>query len=289
MQSIRLCDAAASLCRADRAFTGRIRPSFCATLAAIFLLAACGARAQETATSAAQPDLYVAEDSAGSTESISEPIAEPIAEPGVAAEPVMMGVWPWPSKKPKKPVESELIFEGMVSYGNWQVFGTGPDCKLYFAGVEYDRHSWGHLVGSRVDYVAEFQPFVLLRQPAKINYYGVGRSKNYVSVPGIGIGGIGARFQWRSGKKVMPFGEMKGGVMGFTKKVLSPASTYENFSFQSMIGVQVMMNDRWGLRLGLFGDFHISNGTIADINPGLDVMNANFGVSYHFKTKTAKP
>jgi hypothetical protein len=42
------------------------------------------------------------------------------------------------------------------------------------------------------------------------------------------------------------------------------------------------MNERWGLRLGLFGDFHFSNAFIVPVNPGLDVMNANLGLSYHF-------
>jgi len=42
------------------------------------------------------------------------------------------------------------------------------------------------------------------------------------------------------------------------------------------------MSDRWGLRLGLFSDFHFSNDFIVPVDPGLDVMNANLGVSYHF-------
>jgi hypothetical protein len=43
-----------------------------------------------------------------------------------------------------------------------------------------------------------------------------------------------------------------------------------------------MMSERWGLRLGLFSDFHFSNGFTVPVNPGLDVMNANLGLSYHF-------
>jgi hypothetical protein len=51
------------------------------------------------------------------------------------------------------------------------------------------------------------------------------------------------------------------------------------------MGVQVRINQRWGLRLGLFGDFHFSNAFIVQSNPGLDVMNANLGLSYHFGNK----
>jgi hypothetical protein len=42
------------------------------------------------------------------------------------------------------------------------------------------------------------------------------------------------------------------------------------------------MSDCWGLRLGLFSDFHFSDGFIVPEDPGLDVMNANLGFSYHF-------
>jgi hypothetical protein len=76
--------------------------------------------------------------------------------------------------------------------------------------------------------------------------------------------------------------EAKGGLIAFTKKVPSTEATYENFSLQSAFGVQVKMSDRWGMRLGLFSDFHFSNDFIVPVDPGLDVMNANLGVSYHF-------
>jgi hypothetical protein len=48
------------------------------------------------------------------------------------------------------------------------------------------------------------------------------------------------------------------------------------------MGVQVKIKENWGLRLGLFSDFHFSNAFIVPTNPGLDVMNANLGISYHF-------
>jgi hypothetical protein len=35
------------------------------------------------------------------------------------------------------------------------------------------------------------------------------------------------------------------------------------------------------LRLGLFGDFHFSNAYMVPINPGIDVMNASMGLTYH--------
>ena len=182
----------------------------------------------------------------------------------------------------KPPIESELILEGLVSYGNYQIFAAGTDCKLFTAGAEYDRHSWGRFLGSQFDYVAEVLPFVLLDEPAKADIYGNPKSRNKQLVPGIGFSPIGFRWMWRPRKSIRPYLEAKGGGLIFDKKVLSPASTYENFSFQSALGMQVMMTPRVGLRLGLFSDFHFSNAFIHDSNPGLDVMNANLGLSYHF-------
>lgn len=189
----------------------------------------------------------------------------------------------------KQPVESELIFEGLVSYGNYKIFASGYDDKLFTGGVEYDRHSWGQFLGANMDYVAEFLPFVLLDKPLKVDIYGnpdPQKDKNIRQyVPGIGLSPIGFRMQWFSKKKIKPYLEAKGGVLAFTKKVPNAEAAYESFSLQSGIGVQVKMSDRWGLRLGLFSDFHFSNGFSVPTNPGLDVMNANLGLSYHFGQK----
>jgi hypothetical protein len=42
------------------------------------------------------------------------------------------------------------------------------------------------------------------------------------------------------------------------------------------------MTQRVDMRFGLFGDFHFSNAYITSFNPGLDVMNSQLAVSYHF-------
>jgi hypothetical protein len=188
-------------------------------------------------------------------------------------------VKPVPAAKP--PVESEIIFEGMVSYGNYRIFAGGTDCKLYTSGVEYDRHIWGSFLKARMDYSAEVLPLVLLNEPAAADIWGNPKSTSRQIIPGIGISPIGLCMIWRSNKALKPYFTVKGGMLGFTKKAISSQATYENFSLQEGIGVKVKMNQRLDLRLGLFNDFHFSNAFIVPVNPGLDVMNANLGLSYH--------
>jgi hypothetical protein len=179
-----------------------------------------------------------------------------------------------------RPVESELIFEGQGSFGNYKIFAQGEDSKLFSAGVEYDRHSWGCLLKAQVYYVAEFLPFVLLDQPANLNYYGIPRSTDKQLVPGIGITPIGFRMQWRDGKAIKPYLMGKGGFLVFSKKAESPNASYENISLRSEIGVQIRMTKRVDLRLGM-GDYHFSNVFIVPSNPGLDVMSYMGGIAWH--------
>ena len=182
--------------------------------------------------------------------------------------------------------EQEILIEGLYSYGNYKIFASGYDDKLFTAGVEYDRHSWGKFLKGQMDYVAEFLPFVLLDKPRYTDQWGnpIPNSEKNIRqyVYGVGFSPIGFRLQWRNSKRIRPFLEAKGGMLGFTKKAPATQATYENFSLQSMTGLQVKMNQKWGLRLGLFGDFHFSNAFIVPANPGLDVMNANLALSYHF-------
>jgi hypothetical protein len=180
----------------------------------------------------------------------------------------------------QRPVESELIFEGQGSFGNYKIFAQGTDSKLFTSGVEYDRHSWGCLLKAQVDYVGEFLPFVLLDEPAALNYYGIPLSRNKQLVPGIGISPIGFRLLWRDGTAIKPYLMAKGGFLVFSQKALSPYASYEEISLQSDMGVQIRLNHRLDLRMSV-GDFHFSNAFVVPSNPGLDVMSWTSGISYH--------
>lgn len=176
---------------------------------------------------------------------------------------------------------SELVYEGMVSYGNYRVFGAAENAKLYTAGIELDRELWPSVFHTRVDGVIEVLPVVLLTQPQKMDIWGDTLSRDRKVVPGIGITPVGFRLLWRDGKRVMPYFESKGSVLGFTQKALSSEATYENWSFHITQGVKVRLRNRYDLRLGLLSDLHFSNAFVVRVNPALDVMNVDVGLVYH--------
>jgi hypothetical protein len=181
----------------------------------------------------------------------------------------------------KQPVESEIILEGMGSYGNWKILASGYDCKLYTGGFEYDRHSWGHLLFAQFDYTAEFLPYVLLREPAKADIWGNPMTSAQKHVPGLGVSPIGFRLMWFEKRKFKPYVSVKGGLLAFPIKILSSDASYVNLSFQTGVGLQAKLTDRLDLRMGMFNDFHFSDAFVVPVDPGLDVMNANLGLSYH--------
>jgi len=186
-----------------------------------------------------------------------------------------------PDAAGRAPLDRELIAEGMASYGNYRIFAEAKDCKLYTAGLEYDRHSWGYFLKARLDYVAEALPLVLLREPTLADVYGNPKTKDRQIVPGVGFSPIGLRVMWRNNRAIRPYLITKGGLIVFDKKVLSPNAAYLNFSVQYGLGLQARLSPRLDLRMG-FSDFHFSNAFIVRINPGLDVMSSNVGLSYHF-------
>jgi hypothetical protein len=177
--------------------------------------------------------------------------------------------------------QSELIYEGMASYGNYRLFGAAENAKLYTAGVEYDRELWPRVIGARVDYVSEFLPVVCLSQPVKTDLWGNTLSRGRRTIPGIGITPVGFRLLWRDGRRLMPYFETDATVLAFTQKALSSDATYENWSFHLTGGMKLKLGGRYDLRLGMFSDLHFSNAFVVRSNPALDVMNANVGIVYH--------
>jgi hypothetical protein len=191
------------------------------------------------------------------------------------------------TSEPKEaPVESELNFEDLNSFGHFHLFANSWWSYLHLAGVEYDRHSWGSFLGARRDYVAEILPVSILRQPSKTDVWGNPKSASHEALYGLGISPVGMRLLWRDGKAWKPYYSIKGGLIGFDKKSLSQYGSYLNFSLQQSAGVQFRLNDRLDLRTG-FVDFHFSDAFIVPSNPGIDEMAYSTAVTLRLGKGTA--
>jgi hypothetical protein len=180
---------------------------------------------------------------------------------------------------PKEPVQSELTFEDLNSFGHFHIFANSWWSYLHVAGVEYDRHSWDRFIGARRDYVAEVLPISILRQPSKTDVYGNRKSSSFEDLYGLGIAPVGMRLLWRDGKAFKPYYTVKGGLLAFNQKSVSQYAAYLNFSLQQAVGVQFRLMDQLDLRTGL-EVFHFSNAFMVPSNPGLDSMAYNAGLTW---------
>lgn len=184
----------------------------------------------------------------------------------------------------KEPPESDLVFEGLGSFGHYRLLAGTWWSYLHAGGVEYDRHIWGRLMKARWDYTMEILPFAILRQPNKADTWGDPRSKSNLINPGVGISPFGFRLLWRDATRFQPYYLVKFGVIGFTHKAFSPYASYENISFQQAVGIQFHVAGHWGFRTGV-EDFHISNGFIVPNDPGIDEMMYDGGLVYRLRRR----
>ena len=261
MPDNRVCDSVFALWKAEGCFAGSFLLCCLSMLGACCLLGSQTARSQET-------DTLVVTNFSTANEIVET--GSPLAiDAGVTAPPL------------KLPVESEISVMGMVPYGDYRLFSATVRCNAWTVGVEYDRHSWGHFLGSQMDYVAEVIPLVFLSQPATSDFWGNATSPNQELVHGIALSPFGFRWLWRSDKAIKPFVIGKLGAIVFEKKAFSPKASYANFNVQAAFGVQIRMTKRVDLRIDPFEFFHVSNGYLAASNPGMDELAMRFGFTYH--------
>ncbi|HEX5235344.1 MAG TPA: acyloxyacyl hydrolase [Silvibacterium sp.] len=179
----------------------------------------------------------------------------------------------------KRPAASELSVMGMIPDGDYRLFSATVRCRAWTGALEYDR-SWGHFLKSRVDYVVEVQPVVILSQPATSDYWGNAKSPNQRLVPGLAVSPFGFRFFWRSDRFLKPYMIGKLGAIAFTRKAFSQAASYTNFNVQAAIGFQLRLTERMDLRVEPFEFYHVSNGYLAASNPGMDELATRYGITY---------
>jgi hypothetical protein len=186
-----------------------------------------------------------------------------------------------PNRPAREPAASDISVMGMIPDGDYRLFSATVRCYAWTLGVEYDRHSFGHLLKSHVDYVAEVLPYVRLSQPAVSDFWGNAKSPNQEVVHGVSLSPFGLRFLWRSDKAIKPYMSGKLGAIAFTQKAFSQNASYANFNIQAVFGFQMKLTERMDLRVEPFEFFHVSNGYLAASNPGMDELASRYGITYH--------
>jgi hypothetical protein len=182
-----------------------------------------------------------------------------------------------------KVVDQELAAIGGGSVGSLHIYGYADDCQVQLFGLQYVRHSFGHIGPVRVDYMGEVIPMIRLREPAAYDQYNNPATKAERTIYGWDVVPAGARLFLFPKARLSPYFVGAGGVSYFASPILSPGGTKLNFSAEFGMGFQYEASERLGIRVG-YSAFHLSNGDTGQHNPALDNNLIYGAVAYRFKT-----
>lgn len=168
-----------------------------------------------------------------------------------------------------KTVDTEIAQITGRSVGVLHIYGYADDCQLQVTGIQYVRHSFGHIGPVRVDYMGEVMPLIRLHEPALYDRFNNPIGKRQQTIYGGDIAPAGARLLLFPRARLRPYFTGAGGVAYFSSPILSPQATRLNFSAEFGTGFQYRVNDRMQMRAG-YSVFHLSNGNTGSHNPALD-------------------
>jgi lipid A 3-O-deacylase PagL len=198
--------------------------------------------------------------------------------------------------------ENEVMIETLPVSVNMRAFGDTKTGSISTIGVEFVTHSrkirylpWymffslaGPISRSRVDATFGVFPLMLLHEAAEADQYGNPLSSAKKFVPGFGVTPLGIRFLWRESKPVRVYLNGKFGGELFTQPALAPDSTHFNVVAEANSGTQIKIAHNIDLRVG-FEYIHICNFFLGKVNPGLDALGVNYGVSFHLPSRDKTP
>jgi opacity protein-like surface antigen len=152
-------------------------------------------------------------------------------------------------------------------------FGRTEDARFGIVSFRYSRR-FNNNETFNLKYVADVTPVAVLdfrvpfsSPPARRTTYGYGAAP------------LGIQVNFRPRKKVQPFAGISGGMLYFNKQVPGPLGTHFQFTATLDGGVEIRLKDKKALTI-CYKYFHISNGNLGIINPGID--NNLFYVGYTF-------
>jgi lipid A 3-O-deacylase PagL len=159
---------------------------------------------------------------------------------------------------------------GGISFDAPTVFGTTPSARFGNLGLRYGRV----LAASKTiafEWTVDAVPLALLSNERFVFVPGTGYIGNRKTVYGAGASPIGLKFNFRRNHRVQPFGQATGGFLYFSQQVPVTGASRYNFTFDFSGGVQIVNSNRHSFTVG-YKFQHISNGSTAPFNPGVDVQ-----------------
>ena len=158
--------------------------------------------------------------------------------------------------------------------GGWGLI-TGRRVYLTALRAEWIINSNRHLAWG---YVGEWTPLAVVQRVNRAETYscyeGPGgrvceRDVSDQIALGTGISPVGLKMYLNPGGRTRPFAHAAGGGIAFTSEVPVRNSTHFNFTVEYGGGLEFARRDGRAVIVG-FRFHHISNGSIGDLNPGLD-------------------
>jgi hypothetical protein len=159
---------------------------------------------------------------------------------------------------------------GGISFDAPTVFGTTPSARFGNIGLRYGRV----LAASRTvafEWTIDAVPLAILSNDRFVFVPGTGYVGNRKTVYGAGASPIGLKGNFRRNRRVQPFGQATGGFLYFSQQVPVAGASQYNFTFDFSGGVQIVNSNRHSFTIG-YKFQHISNGSTAPFNPGVDVQ-----------------
>lgn len=157
---------------------------------------------------------------------------------------------------------NELGIWGGASIGATDLIGRRTGFDFDEAGLRYGRNLWRGEHAS-FDWTIDAIPLALISLDRSSDGSGTRHT-----VYGGGLAPLGLRLAYDDAQWIRPYFAASGGFLYFDERVPADATKF-NFTYEFGIGVQLLLTHMDAFTLG-YRYHHMSNGGLADRNPGFD-------------------
>ena len=168
--------------------------------------------------------------------------------------------------------KNEIGIWGGGSVAATPLIGTTSDFDFGLAALRYGRRLWENEALS-FDWTVDVVPLAILSLDRSPSSAGT----EHDAVYGAGLAPIGFRISYDALDWCRPYFAASGGFLAFAERVPAAGAKF-NFTYDFGVGAQIPLTARTAATIG-YSYYHISNGDIADSNPGFDANLLYVGFS----------